>query len=81
MNAQTQGKRIDYKRRADNLRAGNPGVSDESVGFGLRRAREIFEKRQNPIKVELSELQLAAIMAGAHNDGGEREHINYGGTD
>ena len=69
MNAQQAGRQIDYERRTDDLKAGNPGVSDESVAFGLRRAREIFERRHNPIKVELSELQLAAVMAGAHNNG------------
>lgn len=88
------GKQLDYDRRADDLKAGNPGLTDESVAFGLRRAREIFERRYNPIKLELGEVQLAAIMAGAHHNGFvegrefgqadmefEMNQVNYGGTD
>ncbi len=67
--------------KADNLKAGNPELTDEQVQFGIRRAAEIFatHDKVRPIKsqprrpgtLQLTDYQLAAIVAGAYCDGAE----------
>ena len=65
--------------RSDDLKAGNPDLTDEHVQFGIHRAGEIFASHdkcspiagqpRRPGTLQLSDYQLAAIIAGAYNDG------------
>jgi hypothetical protein len=52
------------------LKNGNPGLSDTPAQYGLRRAREVYERHGDPADgLRLVEVQLAAIIAGAYEDG------------
>lgn len=66
--------------QADDLKAGNPGLSDEAAQFGLMRAWQIFLRYESNgwlgddvalilPRRWLTEIQLAAIIAGAYEDG------------
>ena len=47
-----------------------PGATPATMVYAIRRADEIFEKHGDPADgLRLSQVQLAAIIAGAHDDG------------
>ena len=65
--------------QSDDLKLGNPALTDECVQYGLRRASEIVAKhaaagteafrKRYPGCVHLAEIQLAAVLAEAYREG------------
>ncbi len=70
--------------KPDDLKEGNPALTDEHVQYGLRRAAEIVAKhaaagteafrKRYPGAVHLAEIQLAAICAEAYREGMQAGH-------
>jgi len=67
---------------AENLKCGNPALTDECTAYGLRRAAVIMAKhalksgegiaafrKRHPVPLVLGEIQVAAICAEAYRAG------------
>ena len=57
--------------KMEDLKAGNPELSDGAAEYGVNRTPRLFHTHGGPAVMRLQPIQLAAILAGAYNDGHE----------